>query len=167
MNSLIFWHSAVDEDVSKNEIPIILVSDQNPDTAGTCAVFWLPPMANLSTLSSSQNLQTLPLSPSNTSMFAFEDPRWFPFRHVSDTLAKILLERILITSEALNPNRKKLPLLRFCLDSHIPPFTHPLRVCSPLPHTFSLNQGGVRFSSFDPATPPSDHRPHEDPLWQP
>merc|ERR1712203_884624 len=33
-------------------------------------------------------------------------------RHVSDTLGKILLERILITSEALNPNRKKLPLLR-------------------------------------------------------
>ena len=73
-NILTFVTSAEDEDVSKNEIPMILVSDQNPDTAGTCAVFWLPPMANLSTLSSSQNLQTLPLLPSNTSMVAQEDP---------------------------------------------------------------------------------------------
>jgi len=33
-------------------------------------------------------------------------------RHVSDTVGKVLLERILINSEALNPNRKQIPKLR-------------------------------------------------------
>ena len=38
-NILTFLTSAEDEDVSKNEIPIIFVSDQNPGTAGICAAF--------------------------------------------------------------------------------------------------------------------------------
>ena len=38
-SNILTFLTAVDVDVSKNEIPMILVSDQNPDTAGTCAVF--------------------------------------------------------------------------------------------------------------------------------
>ena len=38
-NILTFLTAVDEDDVSKNEIPMILVSDQNPDTAGTCAVF--------------------------------------------------------------------------------------------------------------------------------
>ena len=38
-SNILTFLTAVDEYVSKNEIPMNLVSDQNPDTAGTCAVF--------------------------------------------------------------------------------------------------------------------------------
>ena len=38
-SNILTFLTAVDEDVSKNEIPIIFVSDQNPGTAGICAAF--------------------------------------------------------------------------------------------------------------------------------
>ena len=48
--------------------------------------------------------------------FPFPMKVYFPFsRHVSNTLGNILLERILLKSEALNPRRKPIPKLRFTL----------------------------------------------------
>ena len=97
---------------------------------------------------------------------------YFSFsRHVSDTLGKVLLERFLLNSEALNPNRKQIPKLRFWFVSSS--YIRRLNLILRLRFWFTeislllLSQGWICLASLHLGSTSSDNWAHEDPLWQP